>query len=125
MPDSLLIDENVKTAFEENKDFKKITIWYQPGSVSKRTEYYISKSNGYISRVVSVVKSSSMYDASVRSQVDDGSYVIVEVKYSNYQERAFNDSELSTSRYYRLEGSDYVPGVAYEGYKIFLGSVRN
>ncbi|AXY74708.1 hypothetical protein D3H65_12255 [Paraflavitalea soli] len=89
----------------------------------KSLSWFISKETGLIGKMVTVMKAGQLYDASVRSQVDDkDTYAIVETLYTAYQKGGVDENIFRSDRYFNRQGTAYQPSAQYSNYKIFLGS---
>ena len=122
--DSFVIDtNNVKGSIQEYQYERKISLSFTPGSKYKTIEYFISKETGLINRMINVVESGALFDENVQPLTNtNSSYAIVEIILSEYQTTEPAEKDFNTNRYFKKEGSDYVPVPPYESYKIFLGS---
>lgn len=121
--DSFFINnKQLQGSVEEIQEGKKITILFTAGHKYKKIEYYINKKTGLISRMLSVVESSEMFDSASSNRSDtSSSYAIVEVVFGDYQ-KSVDTKNFNAGKYFRKEGANYVPVYPYESYKIFLGS---
>lgn len=123
LPDSLWMNNpGISYQLSELKTEKKIVVHLKPGGAYKRIEYYIDKRSGFINRIVTVLKSSQLYDAAVSAVVEEGGFGILTVSFSNYKEKSFDGAEFDSARYFRKEGNEFVATDAYQAYKIFLGN---
>jgi outer membrane lipoprotein-sorting protein len=123
LPDSVYLNSDaVKCSMEMLEREKKITLEFRPGAACKKIEYYINKRTGMADRVVSYVQSSQLYDPSVRQVVDASVYAVMEMRFSNYREKSFDDAVLNMSKYFTKQGKEFTTVSPYESYKIFLGS---
>jgi len=123
MPDTTYLASNdVTCSIAETKGEKRISLEFKPGGGCRRIDYYIDKKTGYVTRMVSLVHSSQLYDESVRSAVEGNAYAIVEMQFGNYRQKSFDDTELDTSKYFTKEGKEFVTTASYKSYKIFLGT---
>jgi hypothetical protein len=123
MPDSAYLNSDaVKCSLEMLELEKKITMEFKPGAACKKIEYFINKKTGMINRVLSYIQSSQLYDLSVRQAVDASAYAVMEMKFTNYKEKSFDDSVLNMGKYFTKQGKEFSTVSPYESYKIFLGS---
>ncbi len=124
MIDSFLTGRtDIKYSISREHNLKRLTLEFDSGAKYKSIQYDIDQSSGFISRMTCVVKASEMYDASVKSQVEDSDvYVVVEAGFKNYRQSGFNVNQFNTARYFKKEGEEYVALPPYETYKVFLGT---
>ena len=123
LPDTLwLNDTGVECKLDTTGRDMKISIVFKNNPAFKKIEYYINKKTGMVARVLSYVQSSQLYDPSVRQVVDASVYAVMEMKFSNYREKSFDDGVLNMSKYFTKQGKEFATASAYESYKIFLGS---
>lgn len=116
-------DTTIRCSVKEINNQKRITIEFTVPATYKKIEYYINSKTGYLEKMINVVRSDQLYDASVQHLVDaEQSYAIVETVYSNYRPENVDDSLFNISRYFKKEGDDYITVAPYNMYKIFLGT---
>ena len=116
-------DSAIRCSIKEINNQKRITIEFANPATYKKIEYYINTKTGYLEKMINVVRSDQLYDASVQHLVDaEQSYAIVEAVYSNYRPGNVDDSLFDVNRYFKKEGDDYITMAPYDTYKIFLGT---
>jgi hypothetical protein len=123
LDDFLKADTLYTCSVTHEKQFDKLAIDFKARGAYKRTEYFIDTHTGFITRMVSWVRSELLYDPSAIPAIDQANaYSIVEMQFSHYQENSFDDKVLDTAQYFKKEGNEYVTVAPYETYKIFIGS---
>ena len=116
-------DSTIRCHVKEINNQKRVTIEFTVPAIYKKIEYYINNKTGYLEKMINVVRSDQLYDASVQHLVDaDQPYAIVEAVYSNYRPENVDDSLFDINRYFKKEGNDYVTVAPFDTYKIFLGT---
>lgn len=116
-------DSTIRCSVKEINNQKRITIEFTVPATYKKIEYYINNKTGYLEKMINVVRSDQLYDASVQHLVDaEQSYAIVEAVYSNYRPENVDDGLFNISRYFKKEGDDYITVAPFDMYKIFLGT---
>lgn len=116
-------DTTIQCSIKEINNQKRITIEFTVPATYKKIEYYVNSKTGYLEKMINVVRSDQLYDASVQHLVDaEQSYAIVETVYSNYRPENVDDSLFNISRYFKKEGDNYITVAPYNMYKIFLGT---
>jgi hypothetical protein len=116
-------DSTIRCHVKEINNQKRVTIEFTVPALYKKIEYYINNKTGYLEKMINVVKSDQLYDASVQHLVEaDESYAIVEAVYSNYRPGNVDDNLFNINRYFKKEGNDYITVAPYDMYKIFLGT---
>ena len=126
MVDSFLLagKKNMVCSMMHTRDQDIATIEFTEPVVYKRITWYIDKKSGFLQKMVSVVQAGQLYDAQVRSQIEDpATWAIVEAVYSNYRQQPFDETLFDSSRYFKKVANGYVTVAPYEDYTIFLGSV--
>jgi hypothetical protein len=106
----------------QDKAEKRIIVDFKDASVYKRVEYFIDRKSGFITRMVSTVRSEQMSDPAVRSLADSDSWSIVEMRMRNYKTQGLDEKTFDPGRYFKKEESGYVTLPPYDTYKIFIGS---
>ena len=124
MIDSFLAERaDIKYRIIRERDKKTLILDFEDGAAYKSIKYDIDGATGFLSKMTCVVKASEMYDASVKSQVEESDvYVVVEASFKNYRQTGFNESQFNTAKYFKKEGEEYVALPPYETYKVFLGT---
>jgi hypothetical protein len=123
MENYLKNDSTIRWNLKDLPHQKKVTIEFTVPAVYKRIEYYINKQSGLLEKMINVVRSDQLYDASVRQAVEAGeSFAIVEAVYSGYKQGHADNKLFNSERYFKKEGNEYIAVAPYETYKIFLGS---
>jgi len=122
--DSLLLkNDKVDCRVQETKDRQTVTFSFPPGQTTKRIEYVIDKTTGYITKMISVVSARELYDPSVQQKVqDDNTYAIVETRFTDYRQVGTPEKGWDPGRLFKKEGKEYIPLPPYDTYKIVLGS---
>lgn len=116
-------DTTIRCSIKEINDQKRITIEFTNPTTYKKIEYYINNKTGYLEKMINVVRSDQLYDASVQHLVDsEQSYAIIEAVYANYRPGNVDDNLFDVNRYFKKEGNDYITVAPYDTYKIFLGT---
>lgn len=116
-------DSTIRCSIREINNQKRITIEFTVPATYKKIEYYINNKTGYLEKMINVVRSDQLYDASVQHLVEaDQSYAIVEAVYSNYRPENVDENLFNINRYFKKEGDDYITVAPYDMYKIFLGT---
>ncbi len=125
MLDTMLFNnKEAQYAWKETNAEQVITLSLAGPVACRQMTWHIDRTTGFLTKMVSIVRSEQLYDPSVRSQIADAatSYVIVETLYSNYRQGTFNDNVFDLGKYIKKEGQDYVTVAPYERYKVFLGT---
>jgi len=123
LDDFLKADTLFTCSVTHEQDFDRLAIDFKGKSAYKRTEYYIDTHTGFITRMVSLVRSELLYDPSATPAIDQANaYSIVEMQFSHYLENSFDDKALDSAQYFKKEGKEYVTVAPYDTYKIFIGS---
>jgi hypothetical protein len=123
MENYLKNDSTIHWSLKDLPHHKKVTIEFSVPAVYKRIEYYINKQSGLLEKMINVVRSDQLYDASVRPAVEASeSYAIVETVYTGYKQVNIDSSVFNSERYFKKEGNEYITVAPYETYKIFLGT---
>jgi hypothetical protein len=123
MENYLKNDSTIRWNLHDLPQHKKVTIEFTIPAVYKRIEYFINKQTGLLEKMINVVKSDQLYDASMRQAVEAGeSYAVVEAVYTGYKQGNVNSSLFNSERYFKKEGNEYITVAPYENYKIFPGT---
>jgi hypothetical protein len=125
IPDSLLLrDKNTGYQYETTPAEELVSMTFKENVPCKKITWHIDRKTGYLTKVISIMRSDQLYDPTVRPLVTDAatSWVIVETLYDNYRQGAFDDSVFDLGKYIKKEGQEYVTVAPYESYKVFLGS---
>lgn len=123
--DSLLMNrKEISCALAESKDEKKISFIFTAGQKYKRIEYYVSNKTGFVTRMVYIIQTKELLDASDPGSDGLSPYAIINVSFTNYQTGGFDKTELDLAKYFMKDSNGYRVTAAYDSYKIFLGSTN-
>jgi hypothetical protein len=119
----ILRNTDINCRFEEGKKQNRIILDFAGDGKYKRIEYRVDAGTHFLTGITCVVKSSELYDQSVRPAIDGGAeYALIEISFSGYQQKAFDESLFNMAKYFKKEGDEYITLPPYDSYKIFLGS---
>lgn len=116
----LLMNRYSSVDITQSKQEESISIDFEPGLMYKKIQYVIDPQTGFLSKVIATIRSSEMYDPAVKGMFESkNEYGILELVFSNYRTKAFDNTAFSSGKYLQKSGNQLKAGGAYNGYKIY------
>lgn len=109
--DSMLIKSpGVSCEVTEESGLQSVVLNFPAHPNYKKLVFRVNKQSGYLVSVTSTV------------QDEQKRWAVIEAKFSNYSTGGFDNSFFDTTRYFIKQGNEYVAGVLYENFRVFLGN---
>lgn len=120
--DSLINLPGVVYSVINTRKTKTIVLKFRESSIVKSVAYEISNRTGYLTNVTQVVNGKLLFDDESQASLKAVGYNVIETRFTNYSQKAFDTSILQIDRYVVKSGAEYIPSPEFSSYKIFVGS---